>query len=134
MGTPSIASLISDYVTAFKRWVTDVSELGKLEMSDQGKHAGAGVGLFVGAAFFGFFAFALFTLALGYVLVAIGLPEWAAFAIVAVLYVVIAGILALVGKKQVSMLKGPTRTMAALKAGPGFPIAPAPQDETIPLP
>lgn len=123
MGTPSITTLINDYVAAFQRWVADVRELGKLEMADQGKKAGIGTGLFIGAAFFGLFAFALFTLAFGYVLVALGLPDWAAFAIEAVIYVAIAGILALVGKKQVENLKGPERTIAAIKAGPGIPLA-----------
>ncbi len=128
MATPSIAALINDYVAAFKRWVNGVSELGKVEMAEQGKHAGIGAGMFVGAALFGLFAFALFTLALGYVLIALGLPDWAAFLIEATLYVVIAGVLALVGKKQLEAMKGPQRTIAAIKAGPGIPLG-APDDE-----
>lgn len=122
MGTPNIVTLINDYIAAFKRWAADVSELAKVEMSSQGKKAGIGTGLFAGAALFGLFAFALFTLALGYVLVALGLPDWAAFAIEAVLYLVIAGTLALIGKNQLSALKGPERTIAAVKAGPGIPL------------
>ena len=35
---------------------------------------------------------------------------------------IVAGILALVGKKQVEQLKGPERTIAAIKAGPGIPL------------
>jgi hypothetical protein len=123
VGSPSIASLINDYVNAFTRWVNDVTELGKLEMSEQGKKAGAGAGLFAGAALFGFFAFVLFTLALGWGLVALGLPAWAAFAIEMVLYLIIAAVLALVGKNLVAQVTGPQRSIAALKAGPGFPLA-----------
>lgn len=133
MGTPNIVTLINEYIEAFKRWVTDVAELGKVEMSSQGKKAGIGTGLFIGAALFGLFAFALITLALGYVLVALGLPDWAAFAIEAVLYLIIAAILALVGKKQVSAITGPERTIAAIKAGPGIPLG-GPSDDTGPSP
>lgn len=122
MGSPSIATLINDYVTAFKRWVANVSDLGKAEMSDQGKHAGIGAGMLIGALLFGLFAFGMITTALAWVLVALGLPTWAGFLIIGVLYVIIAAVMALVGKKQLETLKGPQRTIAAIKAGPGIPL------------
>jgi hypothetical protein len=122
VANPSIASLLNDYVNAFKRWIQGISELAKVEMSEQGKRAGIGAGLFAGAAFFGLFAFALITWALAYGLVALGLPVWAGFLIVAVLYLIIAGILALVGRRMVADLNGPERTIAAIKAGPGIPL------------
>ena len=47
-----------------------------------------------------------------YGLVAVGVPTWLAFLIVAVLLFVVAGILGLVGKKAVSKVKGkPERTI-----------------------
>lgn len=122
MGNPSIASLLSDYATALKRWVQGVSELAKVEMSEQGKKAGAGAGLFAGAAFFGFFAFVMITWALVYVLVQLGLMVWVSFALIALLYLVIAAIMALVGRRLLSSLNGPERTIAAVKAGPGIPL------------
>jgi fatty acid desaturase len=129
---PSIASLIKDYVSAFKRWTQDVAALGKIEMSDQGKKAGAGAGLIAGAAFFAFFAFALLTWALGYGLVQLGLQVWAAFLIVGVFYLLIAGIMALVARRLLSGLTGPERTIAAIKAGPGIPLGGS--EETTPAP
>lgn len=132
MANPSIASLLNDYVSAFKRWIQGISELAKVEMAEQGKRGGAGAGLFAGAAFFGVFAFALITWALAYGLVALGLPVWAAFLIVGVLYLLIAGILALVGKRLVSGLNGPERTIAAIKAGPGIPLG-GQGEETSPV-
>lgn len=122
MAAPSIASLIDDYVGAFKRWTQGVSELAKAEMSDQGKKAGAGAGLIAGAAFFGLFAFALLTWALVYGLVELGLQTWAAYLVVAVLYLLIAGIMGLVAKRILSGLTGPEHTIAAIKAGPGIPL------------
>lgn len=123
MGTPSIVSLVTGYVTALKRWIADVKALAVAELSEQLKKAGIGVALFLGAAFFGVVAFGLITFGLVYLLVeVVGLSTWLSFVIVAVLYLVVAGILALVGKKMVSALVGPKRTIAAVQAGPGFPL------------
>lgn len=134
MAGPTIVSLINDYVTALKRWLSDVSALGKVEMSEQGKRAGIGAGLLVGAALFALTAFGLVAFTLVYILVAVGLPAWASFAVVAVLYLVVAAILALIGKNQLSALKGPQRTIAAVKAGPGIPLGGAEEPGTTPLP
>ncbi len=132
MGTTSIPTLIAEYVAGFKRWTADVSELGKAEMAEQGKRAGIGAGMFIGAAFFGVFAFGLVSVALAYVLVAIGLPVWAGFLIIGVLYVVIAAVMALVGKNQLSGMSGPERTIAAIKAGPGIPLGGSDDDAASP--
>lgn len=122
MGSPSIVSLVKSYIAALKVWLADVKALASAELSEQGKKAGIGAGLFAGAAFFGVFAFGLLSFGLVYVFVeAVGLMIWLSFALVAVLYLLIAGVLALVGKKLVSSLSGPERTIAAVKAGPGFP-------------
>jgi uncharacterized membrane protein YqjE len=131
VGTPSIVSLITGFIAALKRWINDVKALASVELSEQGKKAGLGVGLFAGAAFFGLFAFGLLTTGLVYVLVeAGGLATWLSFAIVATFYLIIAAVMALVGKKLVSALVGPQRTIAAIKAGPGFPIG-AQADEDV---
>ena len=133
MGSPSIVTLVKSYIAALKVWLADVRALASAELSEQGKKAGIGAGLFAGAAFFGVVAFGLLTFGLVYVFVeAVGLMIWVSFAIVAVLYLVIAGIFALVGKKLVSSLSGPQRTIAAVKAGPGFPIGAA-EDEDAPV-
>ncbi len=119
----SIVSLVTGYVDALKRWISDIKELASTEMSGQLKKAGAGVGLFAGAAFFGLFAFAVITFGLIYFLAEVpGLAVWLSALIVAVAYLLLAGIMALVGKNLVSALVGPKATMAAVKAGPGFPL------------
>lgn len=122
MAPPTIASLINAYVSAFKRWTQGISELAKAEMAEDGKKAGAGTGLIIGAGLFAFFGFALLTWALAYGLVQLGLQVWAAFLITGVLYFALAGILGLVARSILSKLSGPQRTIAAIKAGPGIPL------------
>jgi hypothetical protein len=130
VSSPSIVSLVKAYLDAFKRWVMNIKDLASLELSEQGKKAGIGAGLFAGAAFFGVFAFLLLTFALVYLLVeVVGLSTWLSFLLVAVLYLIIAGILALVGKNVLSALAGPKRTVAAVKAGPGFPLGSPSEEE-----
>ena len=133
MGTRSIVSLITGYVAALKRWISDIKELASTEMSGQLKKVAAGIGLFAGAAFFGLFAFGVVTFGLVYVLVELAnLAVWLSSAIVAVAYLLLAGIMALVGKKMVSALVGPKATMAAIHAGPGFPIGSQDGEDTTP--
>lgn len=88
----------------------------KAELSVKLKHAGIGMGLLVGAALFGFFAFGVLVAAavLG---IAVALPPWLAALIVGVALLVVAGILAAVGAR--SLKKGmppvPTETLQGLK-------------------
>jgi uncharacterized membrane protein YqjE len=75
-------------------------ELAKAELTEKGRKAGMGAGMFGGAGLFGVFAFAALTTAL-----IIGLSEamdaWLAALIVAIVYAGIAGVLAITGKQKV---------------------------------
>lgn len=75
-------------------------ELAKAELTEKGRKAGLGAGMFGGAGLFGVFAFAALTTAL-----IAGLSQamdlWLAALIVAVVYAVIAGVMALAGKQKV---------------------------------
>jgi uncharacterized membrane protein YqjE len=75
-------------------------ELAKAELSEKGRKAGRGAGMFGGAGLFGVFAFAALTTAL-----IAGLSEemdtWVAALIVAVAYAGVGAVLALTGKQQV---------------------------------
>ena len=75
-------------------------ELAKAELTEKGKKAGKGAGMFGGAGLFGVFAFAALTAFLILVL-AEAMPAWVAALIVAVVYGAIAGVLALQGKQKV---------------------------------
>jgi uncharacterized membrane protein YqjE len=91
-------------------------DLAKAELGEKAKTAGKGAGLFGGATLFGVTAF----LALAGCLVALlatALDIWLAALIVAVVYAAIAGVLALMGKKQVQEATPPVpeQTVETLK-------------------
>ena len=91
-------------------------ELAKAELVAKGKHAGVGAGLFGGAGLIGLYGLgALITAAI--LALALVLPAWASALIVAVVLFAIAGIAALVGKKQVSQATpaAPERTIENVK-------------------
>ena len=80
--------------------------LAKVELAEKGKKAGVGAGMFGAAALFGVGAFAAIT-ACAILALATSLDGWLAALIVAVVYVAIAGMLALRGKKQVKQATPP---------------------------
>lgn len=86
-------------------------ELAKAELTEKGKKAGAGAGMFGGAALFGVFAFAALTTCL-IALLDLALPLWAAALIVMAVYTAIAGVLALQGRKQVRQATPPVPEQA----------------------
>jgi fatty acid desaturase len=80
--------------------------LAKVELAEKGKKAGVGAGMFGAAALFGVGAFAAIT-ACAILALATFLAGWLAALIVAVVYVAIAGALAMRGKKQVKQATPP---------------------------
>ena len=75
-------------------------DLAKAELSEKGKKAGKGAGMFGGAGLFGVFAFAALTTC---IIAALESPLnlWLAALIVAVVYAAVAGVLALQGRNKV---------------------------------
>ena len=88
--------------------------LAKAEIKREATAAGKGAGLFGGAGFTGLFALLFLSVALAF---AIGKPTTlgVGFLIVGLLYLVVAAVLALLGKKQVGRVGAPERTIATLK-------------------
>jgi uncharacterized membrane protein YqjE len=81
-------------------------ELAKVELSEKGKKAATGAGMFGGAGLFGVYAFGALTACLILALATL-VPAWPAALIVAVVYGAIAAVLALRGKKQVKQATPP---------------------------
>jgi MFS family permease len=81
-------------------------ELAKAEMAEKGKKAGKGAGMFGGAGVVGLLALGALTAALILALDT-GMKAWLAALIVGVVYAVIAGVLALTGKKEVQQATPP---------------------------
>lgn len=96
----SVAELVNRLSEQTSRLVRDELRLAQAELQQKGKHAGIGLGVFSGAGLLAFFGLAaLVTTAV--LALALVLPGWAAALTVAVVLFIIAGIAALVGKKQV---------------------------------
>jgi uncharacterized membrane protein YqjE len=94
--------------TLFKQLSDDLStlvrqelRLAQAEMTEKGKKAGLGVGMFGGAGLVTFLALQALTACL-VALLATAMDVWIAALIITVVYAAAAGVLALSGKKQVS--------------------------------
>lgn len=96
-----IGELVKQLTDQTKTLVQQEIELAKVELSEKGKKAGLGAGMFGGAGLFGFFAFAALTACLVALLATAVTHVWLGALIVAALYGAIAGVLALTGKKKV---------------------------------
>lgn len=124
-GERTIGQLVSDVSTDLSQILRGEIELAKVEIKQDVQHAGKGAGMFAGAGVLALYGLGLLFLGLAAVL-DIWLPWWASLLIVAAVLFLVAGVLALVGKKQVSQVKGkPERaisnaqqTVAALKPAP----------------
>lgn len=109
--TRSLGQLVSDVSTDLSQIVRGELDLAKAEIKQDVTHAGKGVGMFAGAAVVGLYGLGLLFLGLAGV-IAIWLPWWAGLLIMAGVLFLVAGILALIGKKSVSNVKGkPEKTI-----------------------
>jgi hypothetical protein len=86
-------------------------ELAKLELTEKGKQAGAGAGMFGGAGLVGLYAVGALTACLVLAL-ATAVTGWLAALIVAVVYGAVAGVLALMGRAKVKQAVPPVPEQA----------------------
>jgi len=98
-GRPSVGELFSRLSAQTSDLVRGEIELAKAEISAKAKASGIGIGLFVGAGVLVFFAVGVLitTAILGLANV---VPAWLAALIVAIVLLLLAGILAAVGKRS----------------------------------
>jgi uncharacterized membrane protein YqjE len=89
--------------------------LAKAELREDAKYAAAGGGLFGAAAYLGLLATVTLVITIAYALVAAGLKAWAAFLIVTVGLLLIAALLALVGRSRIRKVTPPERTIRSTK-------------------
>ena len=94
-----IGELLKELSNQTTTLVRQELELAKAEMTEKGKQAGLGAGMFGGAGLVGLLALGALTTCLIAAL-ATGIDLWLAALIVAVVYAAIAGALALAGKKK----------------------------------
>jgi tetrahydromethanopterin S-methyltransferase subunit C len=113
----SLVSLLRRIPQQISRLVRDEVAAAKLELTEKLKAAGLGAGLLVGAAVFGLFAFGVL-LAAAVAGLSTVLPVWLSALIVAVLLLVVAGVLALLGVKKLKtgVPPLPTESIDSVKA------------------
>jgi hypothetical protein len=98
---PTLGALVHDMTSQLSTLIRDEIRLAQAEMTQKGKQAGVGIGLFGAAGILGLFGFGVLitTIILALDLV---MPAWLAALIVAVVLFAAAGIAALKGKRNVS--------------------------------
>ena len=108
---PSTGQLVSDLTDQISRLVRDEARLAQAEVTQKAKRLGIGAGLFGAAGLVAFFGLAvLITTAI--LLLDLVLPAWLAALIVAVVLFAVAGVLALLAKKDVQKGTPPIPTEA----------------------
>jgi uncharacterized membrane protein YqjE len=110
----SIGELFSELTADLGHLVRQEVELAKTEARDEMKRVGKGAGMLTAAGVGALLALILISFAAAWLLDK-AMDRGAAFALVALIWAVIAGILALVGKKQIAAAKPLPQTVETLK-------------------
>ena len=113
---PTLGALVHDMTQQMSTLVRDEMRLAQAEMTQKGKKAGLGIGLFGGAGLVALYGVATL-LATVILALALVIPAWLAALIVTVALFAVAGVLALKGKSSVSQATPakPEEAMAGLK-------------------
>ncbi|HEX8496905.1 MAG TPA: phage holin family protein [Actinomycetales bacterium] len=116
-GTPerTLGQLVADASRDLSSIVKSEIALAKLELKVEAKEGAVGAAMFVVAGVLAFFAVFMLLFAIVYAMVALGLPTWASFLIVAVVLLLVAGVAALLGKKRLAKVGPPERTVRTTK-------------------
>ena len=112
--TASMGDLVKDVSTQMSTLVRSEIELAKLEVTASVKQGATGGAMFAVAGLTAAFSLFFFWFMVGEIL-AIWLPRWAAFTIVFVAMLLIAGIFAFIGWRKVKKIKKPEKTIASLE-------------------
>lgn len=112
---PTLGALFANASRDLSTLVHNEIELAKSELRRDAKSGAKGGAMFGAAGFLGVLAVVLLSIAAAEGLVAAGLHPALAFLVVAVVYLVIAAILALVGKKALAKVGPPERAIATSK-------------------
>jgi uncharacterized membrane protein YqjE len=102
----STGDLVSQLTEQTSRLIRDELRLAQLELTAKGKRAGAGAGLFGGAGVFALYGLGC-VIAAAILGLAGPLADWLAALIVGVVLFAIAGIAALIGKREVTAATPP---------------------------
>ena len=115
MADQPVGEIVRAISADVKELVRDEVQLAKAELVPAAKAGGIGAGLLAGAAFFGVSAVFILYFCVVYVLVRLGLPEWASFLIVGAALLLLAALLGAVGYTMIKKVKAPQRTIKQAK-------------------
>ena len=113
---PSSAELITQLTQRSTELIRSELKLAQAEMTEKAKHAGVGAGLFGGAGLVALYGVGALV-ATAILALALVLEPWLAALVVTVVLFAVAGVVALIGKKQVSQgtPPAPQQTIASVK-------------------
>jgi uncharacterized membrane protein YqjE len=113
---PSTAELVTRLTQQSTELIRSELRLAQAEMTEKAKHAGVGAGLFGGAGVVALYGVGTL-IATVILALSLAMPAWLAALIVTVVLLAIAGVVALVGKKQVSQATpaAPKHTIESVK-------------------
>jgi Putative Actinobacterial Holin-X, holin superfamily III len=117
---PTIGGLVVDASRDISTLISKEIALAKSELKVSFRHGGTGIGLFAGAGFIAVLAIIMLSVAIAYFIHMTGLDLAWCFLIVFGAYLLIAGLLAFIGIRQVKKVKAPER---AISQGKEIPAA-----------
>jgi uncharacterized membrane protein YqjE len=103
---PTLGALVHDLTRQVPQLIRSEIRLAQAEMTEKGKRAGLGIGMFSAAGLLSFLGLCcLITTAI--LALAHALPDWLSALLVAAILFLVAGVVALVGKKEVGRATPP---------------------------
>jgi membrane protein implicated in regulation of membrane protease activity len=111
---PSVGSLVQSAMADVSTLIRGEIELAKAEIGRSAKKGAIGGGMFGAAGVVAAFSLFFLFIALAEALTALGIPRWLSYLIVWAFLLVVAGLLALIGKRMLRKIEKPERTMETL--------------------
>ena len=108
---PTIGRLVADASRDISSLIQNEIALAKSELKVSVKNGGTGAGMFAGAAFLGMLAIIMLSVAFAYFISMTGLHLAWCFLIVFGAYLLLAGLLAMVGVRKVKKVRAPERAI-----------------------
>ena len=115
---PTLGRLVADASRDVSTLIHSEIALAKSELRVSVRAGGMGAAFLAAAGVLGFLILILFSLTVVWFLVWAGLDPWWAYLIVTAFYVVVAGILALIGIRKLKQVRAPEKTIATTKKIP----------------
>jgi hypothetical protein len=116
----SLGQLVASATRDLSALIRGEISLAKAELKQSAAAAGKGVGMFGAAAILAFVAVLMLSTAAAFGLVAAGLHPAVGFAVVGGAWLLLAGLLAYVGKRSVRKARPPERTIHSLEEARGI--------------